>query len=211
MIALIVAGIAALTAAGVIAAGGAGIVLDQTQRDSAGYLMTPSTHYSTDTYAVVSASYRGGASGDVFIPRDILGTVRLRVTSSRPVFVGIGPESAVNTYLAGVARTQRANFAARGTFTTYSGVAPASPPAAESFWGASTMGSGSHTVTWTPQTGSWRIVLMNADGSGGVDADISIGARVPHLLAISIAGLGAGILLLLLSGGAVYLIARERK
>ena len=211
VIALVLAGIVGLASLGLVAAGGAGIILDQTQRDSNGYLMTSATRYSTGTYAVVSASYRGGVSGDVFVPRDLLGTVRLRVTSSRPVFVGIGPENAVNTYLSGVAHTGRSNFAARGTFTTYSGRAPASPPTAQPFWGARTVGAGTHTLNWTPQTGIWRIVLMNANGSRAVSADVSIGARIPDLLTISVAALGAGILLLLITSGAIYLIVRERR
>jgi Domain of unknown function (DUF4389) len=210
VIALVAASIFGLASIGLIAAGGAGIVLDQTQRDSSGYLMTSATHYSTGTYAVVSASYRGGTSGDVFVPRDLLGTVRLRVSSSRPVFAGVGPENAVNTYLSGVAYAERSSFAARGTFHTHPGAAPVSAPTAQSFWGASTVGSGTHTLNWTPQTGNWRIVLMNANGSSGVSADVSIGARIPHLLTISVAALGAGILLLLLAGGAIYLIVRER-
>lgn len=211
VIALVLVSIVGLASLGLIAGWGAGIVLDQTQRDSSGYLMTSATRYSTGTYAVVSASYRGGVSGDVFVPRGLLGTVRLRVTSSRPVFAGIGPENGVNAYLSGVARAERNNFAARGTFTTYSGAAPASPPTAQSFWSASNLGSGTRTLNWTPQTGNWRIVLMNANGSSGVSADVSIGARIPHLLTISVAVLGAGMLLLLLTSGAIYLIVRERR
>ena len=65
-------------------------------------------------------------------------------------------------------------------------------------------------MTWTPQNGNWRIVLMNADGSPAVNASVSIGARVPHLLAISIAVLGAGLLLLLISTGGICLAVRKR-
>jgi len=51
---------------------------------------------------------------------------------------------------------------------------------------------------------------MNADGTRAVDADVSIGARLPHLLTIAIAALGGGILLLLLSGGGLYAAVRRR-
>ena len=51
---------------------------------------------------------------------------------------------------------------------------------------------------------------MNVDGSAGVNADVSIGARLPHLLAIAIAVLGAGLLLLIVNGGGVYAAARRR-
>ena len=62
--ALVVASITGLLAIGLTAAGGTGIVFDQTQRNSSGYLMTPATRYSTSTYALVTASYRGGTSND---------------------------------------------------------------------------------------------------------------------------------------------------
>src|SRR6187402_2751229 len=56
-IALIVVGIvAALLSLGFLAGGGALVVLDQTQRDSDGFLMSPSEDFSTAAYAIVSDS-----------------------------------------------------------------------------------------------------------------------------------------------------------
>jgi hypothetical protein len=208
---VVLVSIAALISLAGIAAGGTGIVVDQTQRDSSGYLMTSARPYSSSTYALVSASYRGGTSNDWFIPREIVGTVRVRVRSARPVFLGIAPQSAVDAYLASVAHAQGERFDARSAdFRVHPGGAPGSPPSAQAFWGARTVGPGERTLTWKPRTGNWRIVLMNADGSAGVGGDVSIGARVPHLLTISIAVLGGGILLMLLSGGAMYLAVGRR-
>lgn len=189
------------------AAGVTGIVLDQTQRDANGYIMTAPTGYSSSTYAIVSAGYRAGtAEGSV--PRDLLGTVRVRVSASVPVFIGIGPQHAVDAYLSGVARAEGATLAGNRVLTVQRGRAPSAPPTTERFWVARTAGSGTHTLSWAPRRGDWRVVLMNADGSRGVQTTVSIGARLPHLLPISVAVLGAGILLLLTGAGAVHLAVR---
>jgi hypothetical protein len=207
---VVLASLAGLIASGAIAAGTAGIVLDQTQRDADGYLMTPARAYSTSTYALVSAGYRGGTSNDWFVARDLLGTVRARVSATRAVFVGIAPKSGVQAYLGSVARAEGSQFDTRSAdFLVRPGGAPNSPPTAERFWSASAVGAGGTTLTWTPRAGNWRIVVMNADGAAGVRADVSVGARVPHLLTIAIAVLGGGILLLLLSGGGLYLAVRR--
>jgi hypothetical protein len=54
------------------------------------------------------------------------------------------------------------------------------------------------------------IVLGTIGGISAVNADVSIGARLPHLVTIAIAALGGGILLLLLSGGGLYAAVRRR-
>ena len=51
---------------------------------------------------------------------------------------------------------------------------------------------------------------MNADGTAGVRAEVSVGARLPHLLTIAIAVLGGG-MLLAQSGGGLYLAVRRRE
>ena len=211
VIGLVAASILALASLGLLAAGGTGIVIDQTQRDSSGYLMTSTERYSTPTYALVSASYRGGTSGDWFVNRDLIDTVKLRTTSTRPVFIGIGPEHAVNTYLAGVAHaTGHSLGTPNADYRTHQGSAPNAPPTSQTFWAASATGAGTQTLGWHPQPGNWRIVLMNANGSAGVSSDVSIGARMPHLLTIAIAAAAAGLLLLLISATGIYLAVRPR-
>lgn len=209
---IIAAGLVAAVGVCLAAAGGAGIAFDQTQRNASGYLMTSPERYSTPTYALVSASYRGGTSGDWFVAHNILGTVRIRVNGIRPTFVGIGPEAQVKNYLAETGYSEGRDFDSDSNeFRVHSGGAPARPPGAERFWGASATGSGPQTVTWTPQRGNWRVVVMNAGAAAGVAADVSVGARVPHLLTFAVAALGAGILLLLVSGVAIYALARRRR
>jgi hypothetical protein len=203
--AVIVASLAVLAGLAALAGGGTALVFDQTQRDASGYLMTSANGYSTDTYALVSDSYRTGAAGDVVVARDMLGTVRIRAHSARPVFVGIGPAAAVDTYLAGVRREVATRFdAAQSDFRLHSGGAPAAAPATKHLWAAQTVGSGTQTLSWSPRNCDWRIVVMNANGSAGVHADLALGARFPHLLWIGIGVLAGGALLLLLGGAGLY-------
>jgi hypothetical protein len=209
--AVIVASLAVLAGLAALAAGGTALVFDQTQRDASGYLMADTTSYSTDTYALVSDGYRAGASGDRFVARDLLGTVRIRTDSKQPVFVGIARAAAIDSYLATVRREVATRFdARRSDFRLHAGGAPAVPPTAKHFWAAQSLGAGAQTLSWTPQNGRWRIVVMNGNGSAGVRTDLAIGARFPHLLWIGIGTLAGGGLLLLLGGGGIYAAVRKR-
>jgi hypothetical protein len=209
--AVVLGSLAVLGGLAALAAGGTAVVFDQTQRDASGYLMTNSSAYATNTYALVSDSYRTGAAGDVVVARDMLGTVRIRTHSERPLFVGIARVGAVNSYLAGVRREVATRFDARQSdFRLRHGGAPTVPPTAKTFWSAHSVGTGTQTLTWTPKNGDWRIVVMNSNGSAGIHTDLAIGARFPHLLWIGIGALGAGVLLLLLGGTGIYFATRTR-
>lgn len=211
IVALLVAAVMGLASLAAIGLGGAGVLLDQTQREDNGYLMTPSRSFSTATYALVSASYRGGDSNEVFITRNVLGRVRINVSSVRPTFIGIARAAAVESYLTGVSYARGSRFDTPSSdFRAVPGGAPASPPGAQQFWSASTSGTGRLSLNWTPRSGNWRVVMMNADATRGVSGDVSIGARLPHLLTISIVILGAGVLLLMLSGGGIYAAVTRR-
>ena len=210
--AVVFASLAVLAGLAALAGGGTALVFDQTQRDANGYLMSGSTTYSTGTYALVSDNYRTGASGDVVVARDMLGTVRIHTDSSQPLFVGIGSAAAVDAYLAGVGHEVATRFDPRQSdFRLEQGGAPAEPPAAQDFWAARSLGAGSQTLSWSPRNGSWKIVVMNADGSAGVRADLEVGARFPNLLWIGVGALAGGMLLLLLGGAGIWAAATRRR
>ena len=58
---------------------------------------------------------------------------------------------------------------------------PPGRPGGLQIWVASEQGSGKQTLNWEIEDGDYSVVVMNADGSAGVDADISTGANVPFL------------------------------
>lgn len=203
--------ITTLIAAGILAGGGAIVVVDQTQRDDAGYLVSPTRTFSTSTYALVSDKIEGGLDGPDWVYRDFLGTVELKSESSKPVFVGIARESDVQSYLGGVSRAEVTDLAADpGQYVLRTGVAPSAPPADRSFWVATASGSGNQILRWDVQGGSWRAVVMNTDGSAGVAADLSVGAELSNLVWVGIGLLVVGGLLLTLGIVLIYLGARSR-
>ena len=84
----------------------------------------------------------------------------------------------------------------RVRYRRFAGAEPSGPPDEQAFWAASASGSGEQVVTWDTESGEWTIVLMNADASDGVAADVSIGAEANFLLWLAIGLLVAGVLVL---------------
>jgi hypothetical protein len=199
---LVLGSLAALLAFGALASGCALVVLDQTQRDDDGYLMSPSEDFSSSTYAIVSESADLDADGaeralDVF-----LGTVRIRSESERDVFVGIASEEDASEYLDDVERDVVTDFD-DPSYDREAGGEPSGPPGDETFWVATVSGSGEQTLEWEPDEGDWRIVLMNEDASRGVSSELSIGAELDSVLWIGIGALVLGAILAALAALAI--------
>jgi Domain of unknown function (DUF4389) len=212
ILALIGGGLAGLIGLALLAASAVSVITDQTQRDSRGYVMSATETLSTTTYAIASERVDTGIGGrDVWLARDILGTVRIRTHSGEPVFIGIARSDDVSRYLAGVRHEEARNLTGTGrtSYVLKPGKQAPGPPAAQRFWVASTQGRGDQSLTWKVRDGSWRLVVMNAVGTPRVSADISVGARLPHLLAYAGGLLGAAVLLLAAAGALVYLGARR--
>jgi hypothetical protein len=64
-------------------------------------------------------------------------------------------------------------------------------------------------VDWEIEDGDWSVVVMNADGSLGVDADISAGADVPFLNELGWTALGSGSFALILGIALIVVGARR--
>ena len=116
----------------------------------------------------------------------------------------------MNAYLDGVAQSEVDDPTADPPeYVTHEGGAPHGRPGAQDFWVARSEGSGSRTVTWDVDDGSWAAVAMNADGSRGVSLDADIGARIGWLFGVGLGMVVVGALLAL--GGALLIVLGARR
>ncbi len=173
----------AVLGAGLAVAGtglGAGAL---TARNDAGFLMTPTVAVASSGYAVTSTDLQLH-SGSPDVPRAVVGDVAIRADapSGSELFVGVARTADVDAYLGDATRSVLrdltdggARYEIRGTGTL------AAPPAASDIWAAQASGPGSPSLTWPAESGDWTVVVMNADGTPGVVADVAAGAEVPAL------------------------------
>jgi hypothetical protein len=206
---VVVGSIAALVGAALLAGGVAAIVVDQTQRDADGFLMSPAETFRSPGYAVVSESARVDLVGQEWVARRLLGTVKLQSDSVRPVFLGIGRASDVDAYLGDVSRSVVHGIDRKPRYDQQPGSAPTGPPGEQRFWVASATGSGRQALEWDPKSGDWVAVLMNANGTVGVEADVKIGAELDPLLGAGI-GIAAGGAIVLLLGALAIALGASR-
>jgi hypothetical protein len=214
VVSMVIGGVLALTAIGLITAGAATLWADRTQRDAAGYLTSPAATLSTGGRGLVSETITVHAGGPQWAyPRSILGETRLRFTSSdptKPVFVGIAPAGAAARYLSGVQYATVTDFADSGaTYVQHSGGAPAATPASNDIWVAKASGTGTQTLTWSPSEGDSTIVVMNSDATAGVSIRADAGATVPILTWVAV-GLLIGGTLVLIAGIALIAVPVTR-
>ncbi len=205
---IVLGSIVGLLGLGLAVGGGFLLWADRTQREG-GYLTTPTERFATSSYALTRERLEVDAGGPNWIWNDDwLGKVRIRGEggSGKPIFIGIGPEAAVAGYLGGVAHADVEDIEVdpfRAEYRQIPGGAPRRPPTAQNFWAASASGEGRQTVTWKVRDGDWSVVMMNADASRGVAADVDLGAKLSFLLWVAIGLLIAGVLIL---GGSIALI-----
>jgi hypothetical protein len=125
------------------------------------------------------------------------------------VFIGIGPLSDVRAYLGGAAYDEIRDVRPGGDvrYRRIDGSGEVAPPVDQDFWVASASGAGTQELIWDLEEGTWTAVLMNANGSPGVIADVTVGARSPAILPVGVALLVFGVFLMVLAVIVIVLAA----
>ena len=211
LVAVVVGSLLMLLAAGLLVGGGVLGVGYLVGRDGDGYFDVTLDRVESEGVAVTSEAV--DFTADPGTPDWVLNAldtdVRLRATAadaSQEIFVGVASEADVDAYLAGVAHDEVVELTDGVTprYRSRTGTETPVPPTEPGFWQASATGSGTQELTWEAASGRWVAVLMNADGSPGVAADLNIGARAGFVAPTIALLLGVGAVL---AAGAAALIA----
>jgi hypothetical protein len=214
-IALTITGaIATLLAVALVGAGALALWGDS-QKGSDGYLTTDTERFHAGTRALATENLDVDlGDADTLAESDDLGRIKVTAESrdGKPLFVGIARTSDVEDYLAGVPYTSVDDVNAspfEADYTRHGGNRHPVSPEHAGIWAESSNGSGEQTIDWEIDDGDWSVVVMNADGSLGVDADVSAGANVPFLDELGWSAIGSGAFALVIGIGLIALAVRR--
>jgi hypothetical protein len=193
----------------ICALGGTLLGLHLGTRDDDGFYEIEETELATPARALVSDSVEVDLGDSTFLDRGDLGDLRLAAESGAggSVFVGIGPTTDIRRYLLGVAQ-QQADFTDGDRGDETPGARAPAPPGSQTFWAASAEGTGRQAAVWPIEDGEWSGVIMNADGSQGVDVTAQLGFKTDLGLWVGIGALVFGLILLVI--GVLLLVSRAR-
>ncbi|MCB0967334.1 MAG: hypothetical protein KDB37_10905, partial [Ilumatobacter sp.] len=109
-------------------------------------------------------------------------------SSADELFIGIGRTDDVEAYLADASFDEVTDFRDREpVYLPHVGDADTvAAPTEQTFWVAETSGPGEQRLDWEARNGDWSVVVMNADGSPGVSADVTVGVSSDAVLPIGI-------------------------
>jgi hypothetical protein len=208
-IALTVTGALASLVATALVVGGIAAVWGDAQKDSDGYLTTHSQRFEAGTRALASDNLDVDlGDADWLADTDDLGKLKVTAESrdDRALFVGVARTGDVEKYLSGVPHTTVDDVEVspfEADYTRHAGNRHPVSPEHAGIWAASSHGKGEQAIDWEIEDGDWSIVVMNADGSLGVDADISAGASIPFLDELGWSAIGSGAFALVLGIGLI--------
>jgi len=208
-----------LVAVGLLFGGGTLLWLERTHTDSEGFIASEPIDIERGSRAIVTGPIEiDEVALDVLDWFGIATAFVVEGSSNDPaknIFIGVGEESDVEAYLSDVEYDEM-SFADIGwlhfervDYTNHPGGSEPAAPAPEEIWRVKEYGAGTQTMEWETEVGSHSIVLMNDDGSAGVDLDAVFKVKVGSLLGISVGLLVGGIVVLLL--GALMIVLAVRR
>jgi hypothetical protein len=214
---LVFGAIILLVSLALIAAGGALIWVDKAHSDSEGFITTNTIHLDRASYAITTHPADVNLESGWFGDRHHIATIKVQASNENPskqIFIGIADEAHVQTYLSGANYDEIKEFRIhpfRVSYTNHPGNSAPAAPTSQTFWVISEHGSGTQTLEWEVETGNWVLVLMNTDGSAGVDVSGSIGVKAPWVFWVGIGLLIGGIVVLIIGVGLILLATRRQK
>jgi len=207
-----------LVAVGLLFGGGTLLWLERTHMDSEGFIASDTIHIERGSHAIVTGPIEiDEVALDVL---DWLGIATAFAVEgsnnlAKNIFIGVAEESDVEAYLGDV-EYDEISFTDSGwlsldrvEYINHPGGSEPAAPASEDIWKESEQGAGPQTMEWKTEVGSHSIVLMNDDGSAGVDLDAVFKVKVGSLLGISVGLLVGGIAVLLLGTLMIVLAVRR--
>jgi hypothetical protein len=200
--------------------------LTSSARDSDGFIMFDPYTFERESAVIVIRDIdvlKGRFlihAGDSFVPGWAIADLDVRMQGVAPgpgaLFMGIAPTTAADAYLGGVAHDEITELdldvaTVRDVeYTRHEGIGTLGAPSVETFWVTSAAGTGLQTLDWTVESGDWTAVIMNADASSGVTAELVFGAQASNIGAIAWTKITIGVIALVGGGLAMFLGLRRR-
>lgn len=138
-------------------------------------------------------------------------TLHVTASSAKPVFVGIGQDIDVTSYLGGSQYTRIVRFDLPSSFDRQEmkgKAAAVTAPGGLDWWTVKATGAGQQSLEWPIVDGRYSVVVMNADGSPGVDAKVAFGVELKGAFGSCLLVFGAGLVLLVV--GLLLMFVRRR-
>ncbi len=176
-------------------------------RDADDFFISDTHRLERSSFAITSEAVEVLADAPGWVADLLTDPVDVRVRGSSnngsDIFLGIAASDDVAAYLAGVPYDEVDSIEFEGSAIEYlhheGGSAP-SAPGTETLWVAAVEGPGLQTLDWSVEQGEWSVVVMNADGSEGVDASLVLGAGISNIVAVMWGVLALGVILMLVGG-----------
>jgi hypothetical protein len=218
---LVIGVLVLLLTAGLLFAGGALVWASDNLTDDDGFFNTSAITLDRDSYALVVPSINIDVETAGLWEWSDLFTIKFEGSSNDSggrIFLGVASEADIDGYLGGVEYDEISTFSIHPdddapyniTYTRRSGSSAPADPVAQSFWIVSASGDGTQSLEWSPESvGSFSVVLMNENGSRGVDFNAVVGAKVPLVFAVGVGLLGGGVVGLVIGGLMIFMAVRR--
>lgn len=111
--------------------------------------------------------------------------------NGKEIFVGVASTADAQAYLEGIAVARVETLDDNPDLVDVPGASSVAPPETQDFWVAT---NAAGEVEWSLAEGDWSVVVLNSDGTSGVDVAVTGSARIPFLGVIGVVLIALGVI-----------------